>query len=66
VRGARPGRSARFKGYDNCRHSFTRGTVGHFGAELKRFIISQYVQGLVTVPRLVGLLNDLGIVISKR
>src|SRR3984893_10890455 len=34
------------------------GTVGHFGAELKRFVISQYVQGQVTVPRLAGLLND--------
>jgi hypothetical protein len=42
------------------------GTVGHFGAELKRLIISLYVQGQVTVPRLVGLLNDLGIAISKR
>ena len=27
------------------------GIVGHFGAELKRFIISQCVQGQVTVPR---------------
>ena len=42
------------------------GTVGHFGAELKRFAISQYVQGQVTVPRLAGLLNDVGVVISKR
>jgi hypothetical protein len=42
------------------------GIVGHFGAELKRFVISQYVQGQVTVPRLVSLLNDIGIVISKR
>ena len=42
------------------------GTVGHFGAELKRFVISQYVQGQVTVPRLVSLLNDIGVVISKR
>jgi hypothetical protein len=42
------------------------GTIGHFGAELKRFIIAQYVQGQVTVPRLVSLLNDIGIVISKR
>jgi hypothetical protein len=42
------------------------GTVGHFGAELKRLVISQYVQGQVTVPRLVSLLNDIGIVISKR
>ena len=42
------------------------GTIGHFGAELKRFIIAQYVQGQATVPRLVSLLNDIGIVISKR
>jgi hypothetical protein len=42
------------------------GTVGHIGAELKRFVIAQYVQGQVTVPRLVTLLNDIGIVISKR
>jgi hypothetical protein len=33
------------------------GRVGHFGPELKRFVISQYVQGQVTVPRLVSLLN---------
>src|SRR5262245_50019787 len=42
------------------------GTIGHFGAELKRFVIAQYVQGQVTVPRLVSLLNDIGIMISKR
>src|SRR5262245_37245135 len=42
------------------------GTIGHFGAELKRFIIAQYVHGQVTAPRLVSLLNDIGIVISKR
>jgi len=42
------------------------GTIGHFGAELKRFVIAQYVQGQVTVPRLVSLLNDIGVVISKR
>src|SRR5262249_4152073 len=42
------------------------GTVGDFGAELKRFVISQYVQGQITVPRLVSQLNDIGIVISKR
>src|SRR5262245_36134614 len=42
------------------------GTIGHFGAELKRFVIAQYVQGQVTVPRLVSLPNDIGIVISKR
>lgn len=42
------------------------GTIGQFGLELKRFVIAQYVQGQVTVPRLVNLLNDIGIVISKR
>jgi hypothetical protein len=42
------------------------GTIGHFGAELKRFVISQYVHGQVTVPRLVSLLNDIGVIISKR
>jgi len=42
------------------------GTIGHFGAALKRFVIAQYVQGQVTVPRLASLLNDIGIVISKR
>jgi Transposase IS66 family len=42
------------------------GTAGHFGAELKRFILSQYYQGQVTVPRLLAQLHDLGIDISKR
>src|SRR3974390_1006135 len=42
------------------------GTIGHFGAELKRFVIAQYVQGQVTVPRLVSLLDYIGIVISNR
>jgi hypothetical protein len=46
--------------------SLPAGTIGHFGAELKRFVIAQYVQGQVTVPRLVSLLNDIGIMISKR
>jgi hypothetical protein len=39
--------------------------IGHFGAELKRFVISQYVQGQVTVPRLASLLNDIGIVCRR-
>ncbi len=42
------------------------GVVGHFGLELRRFVVAQYYQGQVTIPRLVGLLDDLGIAISKR
>ena len=43
-----------------------KGVTSHFGPELKRFILSQYHQGQVTIPRLLGLLQDLGIDISKR
>ena len=43
-----------------------RGVTSHFGPELKRFVLSQYHQGQVTVPRLAALLADLGIDISKR
>ncbi len=39
---------------------------GHFGPELRRFVLAQYHQGQVTVPRLVTLLRALGILISKR
>jgi hypothetical protein len=42
------------------------GIAGHFGAELRRFILAQYHQGQVTVPRLVKLLRDFGLSISKR
>ena len=42
------------------------GISGHFGPELRRFVLAQYHQGQVTVPRLVALLQALGIVISKR
>jgi hypothetical protein len=42
------------------------GIDGHFGAELRRFVLAQYHQGQMTVPRLVTLLRGLGIVISKR
>ena len=28
------------------------GTVGHFGPELRRFVLAQYHPGQVTVPRL--------------
>src|ERR1700674_5122453 len=42
------------------------GIDGHFGPELRRFVLAQYHQGQVTVPRLVTLLRTFGILISKR
>jgi hypothetical protein len=42
------------------------GISGHFGPELRRFVLTQYHQGQVTVPRLLDLLRALGIIISKR
>lgn len=42
------------------------GVTGHFGADLRRFILAQYHQGQVTVLRLVQLLRDFGLSISKR
>jgi hypothetical protein len=42
------------------------GIVGHFGPELRRFVLVQYHQGQVTVPRLVAQLQAIGIFISKR
>src|SRR3954452_1098194 len=42
------------------------GVVGHFGPELRRFVLAQYHQGQVTVPRLVAQLRAIGILISKR
>jgi hypothetical protein len=42
------------------------GIVGHFGPELRRFVLAQYHQGQVTVPRLVAQLRAIGIDISKR
>jgi hypothetical protein len=42
------------------------GIVGHFGPELRRFVLVQYHQGQVTVPRLVAQLQAIGIAISKR
>jgi Transposase IS66 family len=42
------------------------GLRGHFGPELRRFVLAQYHQGQVTVPRLVALLRAFGILISKR
>jgi transposase IS66 family protein len=42
------------------------GIDGHFGPKLRRFVLAQYHQGQMTVPRLVTLLRGLGIFISKR
>jgi hypothetical protein len=42
------------------------GVTGHFGPELRRFILMQYHQGQVTVPRLVAQLQTIGVCISKR
>ena len=42
------------------------GVRGHFGPELHRLVLAAYHQGQMTVPRLVRLLFDIGISISKR
>src|ERR671929_1335876 len=42
------------------------GITGHFGPELRRFVLAQYHQGQVTVPRLAAQLRAIGILISKR
>ncbi len=42
------------------------GVKGHFGPQLRRFVLAQYHQGQVTIPRLTAQLKDLGIAISKR
>jgi hypothetical protein len=42
------------------------GINGHFGPELRRFVLAQHHQGQVTVARLVTLLGAIGIEISKR
>ncbi|MDR2983957.1 MAG: transposase [Nocardiopsaceae bacterium] len=42
------------------------GINGHFGPELHRFVLAQYHQGQVTIPRLVRLLEAIGITVSKR
>jgi hypothetical protein len=39
---------------------------GHFGPALKRYVLAQYHQGQMTIPRLTAQLNDLGLRISKR
>ena len=42
------------------------GVRGHFGPELRRFVLMQHHQGQVTVERLVTLLQAIGVSISKR
>jgi hypothetical protein len=40
--------------------------LGHFGRQPRRFVLIQYHQGQVTVPRLVAQLQSFGLTISKR
>jgi Transposase IS66 family len=42
------------------------GITNHFGPELKRFVLAQYHQAQTTMPRLLALLADLGVIVSKR
>jgi hypothetical protein len=42
------------------------GVEGHFGPELRRFVLMQYHQGQSTMPRLLALLRSVGVAISKR
>jgi len=42
------------------------GTHGHFGPNLRRFVLMQYHQAQSTLPRLVALLQSFGLAISKR
>jgi hypothetical protein len=42
------------------------GMHSHFGPNLRRFVLMQYHQGQSTLPRLVALLQSLGLAISKR
>jgi hypothetical protein len=42
------------------------GVTGHFGPEPRRFVLAQYHQGQVTLPRLVEQLRAIGVSISKR
>jgi hypothetical protein len=42
------------------------GIVGHFGPQLRRFVLAQHHEGQVATPRLLGLLRSLGVALSKR
>ena len=43
-----------------------QGIDGHFGPELRRFVLVQYHQGQSTMPRLLALLRSVGVSISRR
>ncbi len=43
-----------------------QGIAGHFGPELRRFVLMQYHQGQSTMPRLLASLRAAGVAISKR
>jgi len=43
-----------------------QGIEGHFGPELRRFVLMQYHQGQSTMPRLLTFLRSVGVSISKR
>jgi hypothetical protein len=42
------------------------GTDGHFGPDLRRFVLMLYHQGQSTLPRVTALLQSLGVAISER
>ena len=42
------------------------GTTGHFGPNLRGFVLIQYHQGQTTLPRLTALLHSVGVSISQR
>ena len=42
------------------------GVCGHFGPQLRRYVLMQYHQGQTTLPRLTAQLRAIGIAISKR
>jgi hypothetical protein len=42
------------------------GIQGHFGPDLRRFVLMQYHQGQTTLARLTALLQSVGVSISKR
>jgi hypothetical protein len=46
--------------------SLPAGIAGHFGPELRRFVLQQHHQGQVTVERITAQLRALGLSISKR
>jgi hypothetical protein len=41
------------------------GSRGHFGPDLRRFVLMQYHQGQTALPRLTALLHSVGVSISK-